>query len=456
MKRRSFKPQQQISATKPSLLQPTEKQRSDVFEVANFATQIYPEDLIQERTDYELRYAFEKYVPFFDCYGDFNQTLINALMQSPTYGSIFEQKVEMVLGADPILLNGNSSIFQKKTKPQVLSDIEILAIEPLLLNLNNDNENLIDIEKVAVANYFAFGNAYVQVTRIKTQGKYKYRVVNLENKNVLLHKDNGKNGFISCVGISDNFSDKSTLPIEIPLFPIFGKTNIKGVEATIFHIKKNSPGFKRYGLPEIAKSLFWTSIEYNIPKTNDAELRNGFRASGIIQMFGQYTEKQAKAMTKSIVDKFTSPKNEGKLFVQIARDEKSKANIIPLNNRYEGNYLELSQMAVDKIVGAMSWSKSLAGYETSGKLGTNEQIKIEYDICTARTIIPTQQLFCNKFLNPIIKLITERDDVIFQHAQLTPISFFGKFELKDVLTKNEMREEMGYAPDETNVMQNNT
>ena len=65
------------------------------------------------------------------------------------------------------------------------------------------------------------------------------------------------------------------------------------------------------------------------------------------------------------------------MVVQILRDEKLKANWIPMTKEQDGEFLELQQAASEKIVTACGWSAALAGISTAGKLGSNQEIRSE-------------------------------------------------------------------------------
>jgi hypothetical protein len=50
------------------------------------------------------------------------------------------------------------------------------------------------------------------------------------------------------------------------------------------------------------------------------------------------TQTEAKSLVEGIESKFTGMGNNHKLFVQILRDEKLKANWIPTSKENEGNF----------------------------------------------------------------------------------------------------------------------
>lgn len=441
MKRRKIK------SKKTAQSQAVSQNEKHYFDVANLSNYVLPEDIIRERTDYEMRFLYEKYVPFFDEFGDFHNVLCDSLLSSPTFQCVLEQKVQMTMGDTPILERTTSGrgLFQRSEKPKSLSDVEISKYEAALLNVNNENQTILEVLEQAIIDYYAVGNSFVQVAKLKHGDKFEYKFTNIATEKVRLQKKNEITGAIDTVGISENWNDMSVEPVSIPLFPNFGKTKSDKVVFSVIHIKRKSKQTVYYGMPEIATALLHCALEYKIPKHNNSKLTNGFMPSSIMQFFGQYSKNDAKKLVDSVVSKFTKPENANKIFVQVLRDEKSKAHIQTLNDNYEGNFMELDALCTQKIVTALNWSMPLAGIAQAGKLGTNEQIKNDYEICMSKVVRPTQTKFANKLINPILDLLFPNQNLVWKFSDVTPITFFGTVNIDENLTTTEKRELLGYG-----------
>jgi hypothetical protein len=162
------------------------------------------------------------------------------------------------------------------------------------------------------------------------------------------------------------------------------------------------------------------------------------------------TSAEAKSLVEGIESKFTGMGNNHKLFVQVLRDEKLKANFIPTSKESEGEFLNLQNLAASAIVVANRWSKSLAGFATSGQLGTNQQIRQEMEYLQNTVIKPRQNLLLSKIINPFLKEIGLYNpaftDVSFGISNTLPVSFMGEIKVEENLSMNEKREILGYAP----------
>jgi len=162
------------------------------------------------------------------------------------------------------------------------------------------------------------------------------------------------------------------------------------------------------------------------------------------------TKDEAKKLVDGIEAKFTGMGNNHKLFVQVLRDEKLKANWIPTSKENEGEFLNLQNLAASAIVVANRWSKSLAGFATSGQLGSNQQIRQEMEYLQNTVIKPRQNLLLSRIINPFLQEISQYNnaftDVTFGISNTLPVSFMGDIAVENNLTVDEKREILGYSP----------
>jgi hypothetical protein len=274
---------------------------------------------------------------------------------------------------------------------------------------------------------------------------------------------------IKSVGIYDNWEE---VPLttdgvfyesegfrEVPMYPDFKKFE-DGTQRSVIHVKQYAAGYFYFGLPEWIGAKMWAEMEYRIQRFNTSKFENGFMPSGIMQFFGSITPAEAKKLVEGIESKFTGMANNHKLFVQVLRDEKLKANWIPTSKENEGEFLNLQNLAASAIVVANRWSKSLAGFATAGQLGSNQQIRQEMEYLQSTVIKPRQNLMLSKIINPYLAEIglynPALKDVQFSISNTLPVSFMGEIKVEDNLTQDEKREILGYSPIETNEPINTT
>jgi hypothetical protein len=160
-------------------------------------------------------------------------------------------------------------------------------------------------------------------------------------------------------------------------------------------------------------------------------------------------EEEAEELIAGIDETFTDTGKNSKIFAQVLRDESYKMNVEILEDKSEGNYLELSKLSSQAIVTANRWTMSLAGFATSGKLGTNQQIRDEIEYVTNTVIKQIRRLLLQKVVNPYIKELNEAKGGKFKGmrldiANLTPVSVASSLDPNKSLLTNEKRNLLGY------------
>jgi len=92
---------------------------------------------------------------------------------------------------------------------------------------------------------------------------------------------------------------------------------------------------------------------------------------------------------------------------------------------------------------------SLAGFATAGQLGTNEQIRMEFEIAQNSVIKPIQEIILNAVVNRYVdeaaKINPDVANIYLGFANSTPVSFLGAIDVNQVLTNDEKRELAGYG-----------
>ena len=139
------------------------------------------------------------------------------------------------------------------------------------------------------------------------------------------------------------------------------------------------------------------------------------------------------------------------MFIQALRDETYKADVQILESKNEGEFAKLQELSQTSIISAHRWTHSLTGLRTAGSLGTNQQIRSEFDIVYNTVIRPIQRLYLTKFLNPVIQdagafFGKDWTNMALDIAKPMPVSFAGDLDIKTVLTIDEQRAELGFPP----------
>ena len=396
----------------------------------------------------------DTWVRFFDINSSFLKGLMADALNSTTTLNVIGQKTAMTLG-DGFLPFESENVpilrtFRRLFKKLVIGADGVEEMNTLLGNVNLNNETFEEVLKKVTFDWWAFGNAMVELVKAKRDGKDIVYIYHIPLHMAAVKKANSNN-IIKAIGVADDWEQisGSTAEVrEIPLYPEFSTTSGVNGQRSAIHIKQYFPGFFYWGLPESVAARHWANIEYRIPKYNIAKFKNGFVPSAILQFFGSMTQDEAKQLVNNVKDTFTDTGQNAKMLVQVLTNEKYKLDATVLEDSSDGNYMDLAKLASQGIITGHRWTMSLAGFATGGKLGTNQQIRDEFEFVTNTVIKPGRRTIVEKIVNPFIKENAKVNSmlkgIMLQIANMNPISLASKLEPKEVLSINEQREILGY------------
>lgn len=422
---------------------------------------IVADDLYNEPVRKRLDAGLQ-WVRFFDGDSTFLKELMGLVNYSPTLRRIINDKTDMVVGDGFIPTRQKAGVQLTTTEP---SDSRIPAtittpLEDYLGQINLHGQSMAEVLKAGAFEFDAFGNCVFELVRGSIAGESFFYVYHVPMWMVGIRKPD-TDMRVKSLGIYDTWEE---VPLtsdgkaferygfrELPLYPNWSEADETGVQRSVIHLKTYAPGFQYFGLPEWISAKKWAEIEYRIAAFNINSMENAFMPSAFIQLYGNATEDEAQAILRQMEDKFTGNGNERKLFMQVLRDPSLRANIQTFDGRKDGEFLQMQEMAASAIVVANRWSKSLAGFATSGQLGTNEQMRRELEYLQNTVIKQRQNMFLSRFLNPVMRESAEWLGAAWSGIYLAisnslPVSFFGDIDPKAVLTTNEQREILGYNP----------
>ncbi len=190
---------------------------------------------------------------------------------------------------------------------------------------------------------------------------------------------------------------------------------------------------------------------YRIAKFNVSKFRNGLTTSGLLQLFGDLTPEQQKDYQEAFMQKMTDTGNDFKVIFQILENPELKANWVPFEQSYNGYFMELSNIAKDRIATGFEIPLSLV-QATPGQLGNNQQIRAEFEILYRTKIYDMQQSILRGIVKPYLDTVAETEGIEFlkgvelDFINIVPVSFAGDLDVNMLLTKTEGREILGYGP----------
>lgn len=419
-------------------------------------TDVLNEDLFNEAIlDQAGRSALlvkDRWVLMFDEKQSFLKNLMSLTNNSTTLRNVLNAKTAFTLGDGFQVVEADTiPILQsvKKLVRRFTGDAKNLkALNDCLGQVNQAGETLEDVSQKIIYDFVAFGNAYIEFVKTTEGGKDVVYLYHVPAYKVGIEKHN-ESGFSENFGICQDWQNLGQKEDNITVIPQYPKFTTGTAKRSIVHLKQYAAGFDYYGLPEWISARLWANIEYRIPKYNITKFKNGFVPSAIMQFFGAMNEQEAEDLIKGIDATFTDSGKNSKIFAQVLRDETYKADVTLLEDKSEGNFLELSKLASQALVTANRWTMSLAGFATSGKLGSNQQIRDEIELVTNTVIKQIRRSFLQKVVNVYIKELSTAKNDIFKGLQidianLTPVSVASSLNPEISLLTSEKRNLLGY------------
>ena len=372
-----------------------------------------------------------KWFPFFkESQNIYINDLAKRAKRSPTHGAILQSKTVYTAGQGFSYSKDGEKIPQQDVDSSFLDYIS---------EINGNRRSLHWLFGKNAYDYIYSGNAYIEVK----QGKEFTSVFYMDASKVRVSKSNA---FISnwwTVIKNDPSQIDKDYPVEtIELWN--GKIDTKQKHFVI-HIRNDVPEYDYYGLPEHQQVLKWADVEYKIVQFNLDKLKNGFFPSVAMNIIGTPPEGMSEqTYVETIRDKFTDEGNNSKMMIQMVDGIEQAVQITEFSGASEGEMLQLQTIARDMIIAGHRWFPSLAGIATAGSLGSNQQIRNEYNIALKGVVIPQFQTPLLKSFNDLLKIVGF--DIEIGILNVAPVGIEDQLDPKMVLTKDEQRELLGFEP----------
>lgn len=208
-----------------------------------------------------------------------------------------------------------------------------------------------------------------------------------------------------------------------------------------------SPALELYHTPDYVAATNWVQIDNLASDFHLNNISNGFSASYFINFAnGVPTLEERKQIEKQITKKFSGANNAGKFVLTFSDDQNSKPEIVPIQvSNADKQYTVLSELAVQNImIGHRVTSPMLLGVKTEGQLGGRGELLQAHELYTNTVIKPFQ----NVILKTLRKILAVNGITLPISIEMSkPLnSMFDAETLKEVLTQDEIRAELGYAP----------
>ena len=379
------------------------------FDVLNLTTQR------EVREEKNLARLTKDYIPFGEeDENDFPQHLAELKRKSATHRAILSQKTTFTVGSG--------------------FNTEDESLQAYLENANAHGDNFMSIWKRIIDDFYTFGNAYYEIVHYDGG----VNIYHIDATKVRISKD--KENIIISPDWEEYEQRKDEAEV-IPFYPNFVRD--KGNKRSVIHIKDYEPEFEYYGLPDYVAALEDISVNYEIGRWNNTKFKNHFQPSSIVEINGDMSDEEAENLVEEARNKFTGEGNNGKILFLVKNGDTAPATVTTLDDKSEGNFLNLQNVTNQNIITAHRWQPSLSGLVSAGKMNsTGSEIRIAYEMVMATIVKGTMHLLFEPIKNVLLDSGYNVEGLEVKYEP--PVSFMTDINIQDVLEINELREVLGY------------
>ena len=354
------------------------------------------------------------------------QFLIDLYYGSSTHAAIVNATSDMVAG---------KSIEVSET--QDLNNL--VKIKKFFANINS-NENVNEMIKKVAFDY-------------KLQGAFALNIVYNRAKNGIAEVyhvpvERVRSGKANVMGrveeyfISSDWSDiRNNEPVAVPAF----NTNDRTSPSQIMYVKSYSPNLDLYGSPDYVAGCNWALIDSKISEYHLSSISSGFTSGHFISFAnGIPTTQERNQIENNLKKKFAGAENAGKMILSFSDDKTRTPEITALGgNDQHLQYIALQELMVANVLTSHRvTSPMLFGIKSENGFGSNaNELNDAFEIYINTVVKPMQEVIL-KALSKI--LAVNGMDLPLEFIQNKPVnSRFDMATLKEVMTQDEIREELG-------------
>lgn len=346
------------------------------------------------------------------------QKLIDLYNKSPKHNAIVNQKSSYIAG-DSFELFASDTITEAKAYDRLRNINAFEDYESFNNKISQDFE--------------LFDGYYIEViwNKAKTEIAELYH---LPFQNVRL----GQN----CAYYSEDWSNTRN---EVTEYPLFNPTTRENKQVYAFKMYRAGQG--KYPLPSYIGALKYIEIDVEISNYYLSNIKNGFFAQTVIQMFkGQPTPEEARMAKKRFKKNYQGAEAEesGGLIIMYNEQNEKPAEITNLQpSDFDKQFQQLNDQVQEEIfVGHRVSNPVIFGIATPGALGQRNEIIEGYELFQTSYVEPRQKIKDAAF-NSVFKYMA---DAKIKTTNKPPIGqdYILLFE-KGILDKNEVRKELGFS-----------
>ena len=359
------------------------------------------------------------------------QFLIDLYYNSSTHAAIINATAEMIAGEDLILddeYDDNLDMYVKLKK---------------FLKHANGKESLHQIIK-KVAFDFKLQGAYAIHVIFNQSRTEIVEIYHVPVERVRAGRPN-EMGKVDTYYISADWGNTRThRPYPIPAFNANDRTSA----SQLLYTGAYSPNMDIYHTPDYLAGCNWALVDQMVAEYHLGNIQRGFSGSYFISFAnGIPTQEERMQIEDSLAQKFGGSANSGKMVLTFSDDRNRVPEITPIAvSNADKQYLALQELLVQNILTAHRvTSPMLMGIKSDTGLGNNADELNSASNFYLNTVVRGFQLHIMNTLQTIFSV--NNMDLPVEFVQLKPITTrFTNQDLMAVMTQDEIREELGLAP----------
>ncbi len=373
-------------------------------------------------------------------YGDgdyknaYPQFLIDLYNSSATHSAIVNATANMIAGDDIIIDEEDADLGT------------FVELKKFMANINRHGETAHELLKKSAFDLKLQGGFFWNIIWSKDKSKI-VEIHHIPAEQVRAGKRD-ESGHINDFYLSADWSkyrQKEYEPRRVAAFNTIDRSE----GSQLYYCGLYSPGMEIYHTPDYLASTNWILVDNLTSEFHLSNITNGFAPSYWINFNnGVPTDEERHRIEQQIRSKFTGAGNAGKFVLTFSDDKDSAPDLqaIQLSDA-DKQYTVLNELCIQNImIGHRVTSPMLLGVKTDGQLGGRNELLEAYELYSNTVIQPFQDNVL-KALKMVLNINNINLPISIQ--DIKPLnSMFDADVLSDVLTEDEIREELGYAPRE--------
>ena len=359
------------------------------------------------------------------------QFLIDLYYNSSTQAAIINSTSELIAGAGIVIEDEGER------------DLEAVVKLKKFFNSANSNESLDEVIKKIAFDFKLQGAFALNIVWSQDRTKIS-EIYHIGVDKIRAEKPN-ELGKVEGYYVSADWSDtRKNKPYRVPAF----NTNDRTSPNQILYTGLYSPNMNAYHTPDYVAGNNWALVDQRVAEFHLNNISNGFSGSFMINFAnGVPTQEERFQIESSLAAKFTGADNAGKFILTFSDDKTRTPDIVPITpSDLDKQFLALQELLVQNILSAHRvTSKTLMGIDSANGFSSNADELNAASNYFLNTVCKPYQSHIIRTLRKIFTVNNMDMPVMFE--QLKPITTkFTNQDLAGVLTSDEIREEMGYAP----------